>query len=67
MNSTFIIPVVEVKLEGIEAPLYVADSVTVLHELFVQLETTTVSMPISVLKSEKNIVTVRAPLGLIIQ
>ena len=67
MNSTFTIPVVEVKLEGIEVPLYVADSVMLSHELSLQADTTTVSIPISVLNSKKYIVTVRAPLGVMIQ
>jgi hypothetical protein len=67
VNSTFNIPVVEVKAGGIEEPLYSADREITSQELLMQDESRTVSMPNSVLKFEKISVTVRAPLGLMTQ
>jgi hypothetical protein len=55
------------KLGGMVEPLYSADLVMESHELLVHDEMRRISLPSSVLNWEKLSVTVRAPLGIIIQ
>jgi hypothetical protein len=65
--STFMIPVIDVKLGGIEVPLYSADRAIESQELLAQDEIINVSLPSSVLKSEKVRIIICAPSGLTIQ
>jgi hypothetical protein len=67
MNSTFIIPVVEMKTGGIEEPLYSADRTIEPQEMLEQDEIRTLSPRNSVLKSEKVSVMARASLGFMTQ